>query len=103
CIVVAVGPEGGDLVAEEPRGLRGGVREAGFRHGEVEVELLAQEPPELPRDRFGLVPRPTKPQQEIVSIPQIVESAVAGILRVDRRKALQVLAALARLRVLAPA
>ncbi|MFD0746080.1 hypothetical protein ACFQ1L_32715 [Phytohabitans flavus] len=53
-----------DLVAEEPRRLAGGVGDQRLGFGQLELELLTQERPDLRLDLFGFVPGPANPSRK---------------------------------------
>jgi hypothetical protein len=63
-VVLVVGVHHHHLVAEEPGGLRPPVGDQGLGRGQLQLELLAQEPPGLVLDLLGLLPGPVKPSTQ---------------------------------------
>jgi len=57
-----------DLVAEEVRRLADGVGDQGLGFGQLQLEFLAQERPDLLLDLFGLVLGTGEPEQEVVAL-----------------------------------
>ena len=67
-IVLLVGVQDGDLVAEETSGLCPPVGDQRFSLRKLQLELVPQELAELALDLLGLASWPDEPEQEVVGL-----------------------------------
>ena len=70
---------GGDLVAEEPRRAGAGMGDQRLGLGQLELEILLQELSEATFDLLGFGLRSGEPEQDVVRVPGVTQSPIAGI------------------------
>jgi hypothetical protein len=75
-----------DLVAEEPRRLAGGVGDQRLGFGQLQLEFLTQESPDLRLDLLSFAPGTGEPEQEVVAVPHIPKPPIARIVRILARQ-----------------
>ena len=78
-VVLLIGVQGDDLVAEETCRLRSGMGDQRLLLGEFQLERVVQESLQLQLDLFGFLPWPTEAQQEVIRIPDIPQASEVGI------------------------
>jgi hypothetical protein len=81
-VAFRIGALNEDIVAKEAGGLRPCVADQGLGLGEFQLELVAQERPELFLDPLRLEPGTVEPQQEIIRVPDITQSPIGRVVRV---------------------
>jgi len=84
-VVLLIGVQSNDLVAEEPCRLRSRMGNQRLLLGEFQFERVTQESLQLKLDLFGLLPWPTEAEQEVIRIPDIPQAPEVGIVRIARR------------------
>ena len=87
-IALMVGLQDGDLIAEEACGLRPSVGDQRLWLREFQLEFIAQELAELGLDLLGLASWAGEPQQEVVSVANVVKTTVIRIVEHYRRHGL---------------
>jgi hypothetical protein len=83
-VVLLIGVQGDDLVAEESCRFRSRMGDQRLLPGEFELERVVQESPQLKSDLFGLLPWPTEAEQEVIRIPDIPQASEVGVVGITR-------------------
>ena len=83
-VVLLIGVQGNDLVAEEPCCFRSRMGNQRLLLGEFKFERVAQESLQLKLDLFGFSPWSTEAEQEVIRIPDIPQAPEVGIVGIAR-------------------
>lgn len=78
-VVLVVGLQHRDLVAEEPGRSCPAVCDQGLGRGQLQLEVLVQEPPHHVLDLLGLPPGASEAQQPVVGVTAVAQPPVPGI------------------------
>src|SRR6266568_3609277 len=95
--MLGIGSHRADLVPEKPGRVTGSMGEQGLCFGQLQLELIAQELPELILDGLRFVSRPYKAKQKIVRVAHVPEPSKLRVVRRLRSKVLGLLAQCQRL------
>jgi hypothetical protein len=79
-VVLVVGVQHNNLIAEEPSGFRPPVRDQGLGRRQFQLQLIMQERTDLSRDLLSLLPGTGEAQQPVIGLWGPVDYADRGVM-----------------------